>query len=115
MLPLTGLIAGIVIGLFIPWNIPQQFSCYAAVAIMAALDSAFTGIKDNTQNKFSPGIFIFIFTGNLLIAGALVYLGDRLGLQLYLAAVFAFGYRIFTEFAIIAGFLLNKKRKKDNI
>jgi len=116
MVPILGLIIGILIGvLFIPVNIPQQYSNYVAVAILAALDSVFGGISATVQGKFDMKIFISGFFGNALLAAALAYIGDQLGIQIYLAAIFAFGNRLFLNFAIIRRYILNKSIKKDNI
>lgn len=115
MIPVLGLIIGIIIGVFIPINIPVQYSNYVAVAILAALDSVFGGIAATVQGKFDIKIFLSGFFGNALLAALLAYIGDKLGIQIYLAAVFAFGNRLFLNFAIIRRFLLNKNSKKDNI
>jgi len=116
MLPILGLIIGILVGVFfIPVNIPQQYSIYMAVAILASLDSVFGGVASNVQGKFDMKIFLSGFFGNALLAAILAYIGDQLGLQLYLAAIFAFGNRIFLNFAIIRRYMLNKLAKKDNI
>jgi len=61
------------------------------------------------------GIFLSGFFGNALLAAALTYIGDKLGIQIYFAAIFAFGNRLFLNFAVIRRFLLNKLTKKDNI
>ncbi len=115
MIPLLGLIAGILIGIFIPYNIPFQYSNYVAVAILAALDSVFGGIAATVQGKFDMKIFLTGFFSNALLAAGLAYIGDQLGIQIYLAAIFAFGNRLFLNFAIIRRYLLNKYTKKDNI
>lgn len=113
MIPVLGLIIGILIGIFIPYDIPGQYSTYVAVAILAALDSVFGGIAATLQKKFDMKIFLSGFFGNALLAAGLAYIGDRLGIQIYLAAIFAFGNRLFLNFAIIRRFLLNKYTKKD--
>lgn len=116
MLPILGMIIGILIGVFfIPVNIPQQYSIYMAVAILAALDSVFGGVASTMRGKFDMKIFISGFFGNAILAAILAYIGDQLGLQLYLAAIFAFGNRIFLNFAVIRRYMLNKSVKKDNI
>ncbi|GAE90770.1 small basic family protein [Acetivibrio straminisolvens] len=115
MIPLLGLIVGILIGVFIPYSIPEQYSSYVAVAILAALDSVFGGVVSTMQKKFNMGIFLSGFFGNALLAAALTYIGDKLGIQIYFAAIFAFGNRLFLNFAVIRRFLLNKFTKKDNI
>ncbi|MDQ2085913.1 small basic family protein [Herbivorax sp. ANBcel31] len=115
MVPLLGLIIGIILGIFIPFDIPPEYSSYVAVAILAALDSVFGGIYSSLRGSFKMKIFLTGFFGNAILAAGLAYIGDKLGIQLHLAAVFAFGNRLFLNFARIRRFLLNKNRKKDNI
>ncbi|MCX7843592.1 MAG: small basic family protein [Clostridia bacterium] len=115
MIPLLGLIIGILIGTFIPYNIPYQYSNYVAVALLAALDSVFGGVAATLQGKFDLKVFLSGFFGNALLAAGLAYIGDKLGIQIHLAAIFAFGNRLFLNFAIIRRLLLNKLSKKDNL
>lgn len=116
MMPVLGLIVGILIGMFlIPVSIPPQYSNYVAVAILAALDSVFGAISATMQGKFNMTIFLSGFFGNALLAAILAYIGDQLGIQIYLAAIFAFGNRLFLNFAIIRRCILNKYSKKDII
>ncbi len=115
MIPLLGLIIGILAGIFIPFSIPYQYSNYVAVAILAALDSVFGGIAASLQGKFDLKIFLSGFFGNALLAAGLAYMGDQLGIQIHLAAIFAFGNRLFLNFAIIRRYLLNKLTKNDII
>jgi small basic protein len=113
IVPVLGLIIGILIGTFLPYNIPEIYSKYMAVAILACLDSVFGGLASHLQGKFDRKIFISGFYGNALLAASLAYIGDKIGADIYLAAVFAFGNRLFINFAIIRRFLLNKYAKKD--
>jgi small basic protein len=115
MVPILGLIIGILIGvLFIPVNIPQQYSNYVAVAILASLDSVFGGVAASLQGKFNMSIFVSGFFGNALLAAGMTYIGDQLGIQIYLAAIFAFGNRLFLNFAIIRRSVFNRITKKDD-
>jgi len=116
MLPILGLIVGVIIGIFfIPFNISPVYSIYVAVGILAALDSIFGAFSARLQNKFDLKIFISGFFGNALIAAGLAYVGDQLGMPLYLAAIFAFGNRLFLNFALIRRILLSNMSKKDKI
>ena len=101
MIPLLGLIAGLLIAIFIPYHIPPEYSNYAAVAILAALDSVLGGLRSSLEGKFNIKIFLTGFFGNSLLAALLAYIGDKLGIQIHLAAVFAFGNRIFINFGNI--------------
>src|SRR6266571_1447561 len=51
-------------------------------------------------------VFISGLLVNSLAAGALTYLGDKLGVELYFAAIVAFGVRIFDNLAVIRRHLL---------
>lgn len=111
MIPILGLIAGLLIGIFIPFHIPQEYSNYAAVAILAALDSVLGGLSASMDGKFNLKVFLSGFFVNSLLAALLAYIGDKLGIQLYLAAVFAFGNRIFLN----SGNIRRKLIKVDDI
>jgi small basic protein len=107
-LPLVGLIAGILIGLQIPFAVPISFAKYLSVALLAAFDSVLGGIRANFENKFDNMIFVTGFISNAFFAGALAYLGEQIGIELYMAAVFAFGVRLFQNIGIIRRYLLKK-------
>jgi small basic protein len=95
MIALLGLIAGLLVGILIPIHIPQAYSNYAAVAILAALDSIVGGYSASLERKFNIKIFLSGFFANSFTAALLAYIGDKLGIQIHLAAIFAFGNRIF--------------------
>lgn len=108
MFPLIGLIIGLLIGLLWNVNIPQAYSSYVAVGILAVIDSVVGAMTANLQNRFNLRLFITGFLGNSMIAVALAALGDQLDLQLSLAAVFAFGNRIFLNFSTMRRIWLEK-------
>lgn len=108
MLPLLGLIAGLLLGLFLNVDIPAAYSSYVAVAILAILDSIMGAIVANMKNEFNIRLFVTGLLGNGLIAVAVAALGDQLNLPLNLAAVFAFGNRIFLNFSMIRRMLLER-------
>jgi len=93
----------ILLGFLFGYNleIPYTFTEYIAVAILAFLDSLFGGIVSNMQNKFKMSVFISGFFINALIAIFLVYLGQKLNVDIYLAAVIVFTTRLFTNLSII--------------
>ena len=108
MLPLLGLIFGLILGLFLNVDIPTAYSSYVAVAILAILDSIMGAIVANMKGEFSTRLFVTGFLGNGLIAVAVAALGDQLNLPLNLAAVFAFGNRIFLNFSVVRRMLLSR-------
>ena len=102
------LILGIIIGFQLPLFIPLVFAKYMSVAILAVLDSVFGGIRAYMEDVFDTTIFVSGFITNALLAAGLAYLGDRLGVELYLAAVVAFGVRLFQNLGIIRRYLMKK-------
>lgn len=107
-LPLLGLLLGIIIGLLSPFQVPVAYAKYMSVAALAALDSVFGGLRAGMEDKFDSVVFLSGFFSNTLLAGILAYIGDQLGVELYMAAVFAFGVRLFQNLAIIRRYLLKK-------
>ena len=82
-------------------EIPYKYTAYIAVAILAFLDSLFGGIVSNMKNEFNMTVFVSGFFVNALIAIFLVYLGQKLNVDVYLAAVIVFTTRLFTNLSII--------------
>ena len=99
-------ILGILVGLNAPVQIPPGYARYTAVMILAALDSIFGAIKAWLNGNFENRVFISGLLVNSVVAGALTYLGDKLGVELYFAAIVAFGVRIFDNIAVIRRHLL---------
>ncbi|HOS69705.1 MAG TPA: small basic family protein [Bacillota bacterium] len=112
IIPIIGLLLGIVIGILSPITIPIQYSSYMSVAILAALDSVFGGIRSSIEKTFNIEIFMSGFFGNAVLAAILTYIGDQLGVPIYYAAIFAFGVRLFQNFAIIRRYVLMGHKKK---
>ncbi|WP_429083669.1 small basic family protein [Brassicibacter mesophilus] len=109
ILAFVGIIIGIVVGIYLPITYSPSYSLYVSVAILACMDSVFGGLRAMLEKKFNTGIFVSGFFGNAILAAFLAYIGDRLGVPLYYAAIFAFGGRLFQNFAIIRRYLFNRK------
>jgi small basic protein len=110
MIAFLGLLVGIIVGIVWNVNIPDKFSPYMSVAILACLDSVFGAIRASLSKNFQADIFISGFFGNAALAAGLAYLGDKLGIPIYIAAVIVFGGRIFDNFAIIRRLLIEKAK-----
>ena len=107
-LPILGLAVGIFLGLLTDIRIPSEYADYLSIAILAALDTLFGGIRAYLQNVYDEKIFISGFFFNIALAASLAFLGVHIGVDLYLAAVFAFGVRLFQNIAVIRRILLTK-------
>jgi len=102
------LAVGLFIGYQLPILLPVAMVKYMSIGVLAALDSVFGGIRAYMEDSFDNTIFITGFFTNSLLAAGFAYLGDRLGLELYLAAVVVFGVRLFQNLGIIRRYLLKK-------
>lgn len=107
---LIGVLIGAVVGFLLPYTYNTAYSLYISVAILACLDSVFGGVRANLEDTFNIRIFISGFFGNALLAAFLAYIGDRLGVPLYYAAIFTFGSRLFDNFAKIRRLIIYKKK-----
>lgn len=110
MIAVIGLLIGVIIGVVMDVSIPVKLATYMSVAIFACLDSVFGALRALLAKNFRADIFISGFFGNALLAAGLAYLGDKLGIPVYLAAVIVFGGRIFDNFAVIRRLLLDKAK-----
>lgn len=113
---LGGLALGVVIGYYIPFTYPMDYSLYMSVAILATLDSIFGAVKSTFEGKYDNIIFITGFIGNSLLAIFLTYISDRLGIPIYYVAILVFGSRLFDNLSMIRRHVIlrlsNKKRGK---
>ncbi|MDI6602440.1 MAG: small basic family protein [Thermoanaerobacteraceae bacterium] len=107
LFPILGIIAGILLGLFLPVNISAAYAPYLSIAILASLDSVLGGARANMEKNFDINIFMSGFISNSMVAAGLAYIGDLLGVPIYLAAIFVFGSRIFNNIAIIRRYFIS--------
>ncbi|NUQ69390.1 MAG: small basic family protein [Chthonomonadales bacterium] len=123
-LPVLALALGIVLGwvvfgrLSVPGELAGLYAPYLSLATLAGLDSLLGGIRAGIEGRFQDDIFISGFVLNTLLAAALAYLGDRIGVDLFLAAVVALGGRVFLNLSLIRRYYLTKiaiARKKEGV
>lgn len=103
MIPVIGLIVGIILGVFFEPNLPGFLQPYLPIAIVAAMDAMFGGLRAFLDGVFTDRVFVVSFVSNVLIAALIVWLGDQIGVgaQLSTAVVVVLGIRIFTNAAAI--------------
>ena len=105
------IILGCIVGALIGVNMPMisyTYSGYLAIAIIAALDTVFGGIASTLKKNFDLKIFVSGFFGNAILAILLTYLGQKLNVDIYLAAIVVFVGRMFNNLAIIRRHYLEK-------
>ena len=112
---IIAIILGCVIGEIIGVNapiIPYTYSTFLAIAVVAALDSVFGGITSVLKKNFDLTIFITGFFCNSILSIALTYLGQRLNIDIYLAALVVFVGRMFTNLTIIRRYYVDLWKSK---
>ena len=110
---IIGCVIGAIIGIFMP-IIPYTYSGYLAIAIIAALDSVFGRIVETLNKNYNLKIFVSGFFGNAILSILLTYLGQKLNLDIYLAALVVFVGRMFTNLTIIRRYYIEKWTKIRN-
>lgn len=108
---LIGCILGAILGMNAPM-ISYTYSSYLAIAVIAALDSVFGGITSVIKKNFDLKIFITGFFGNAILSILLTILGQKLNVDIYLAAIVVFVGRMFTNLAIIRRYYVDKWSEK---
>lgn len=108
------ILIGILLALFMPFNVPSDFTIYIAVAILAGFDSIFGGFVAYVNKNFKLNIFISGFFGNAILAAILAYIGTLLNVDLSIAAIVVFGTRLFQNFATLRRMGINMLKEKLN-
>jgi small basic protein len=111
MIAILGLLIGVFIGYWLPFGVPPAYARYVSVAFLAGLDSLIGAVRADVEEKYDVLVFVSGFVSNAFLAAVLVYMGTRLGVDLYLAALVTFGVRIFENLAWIRRDLITRHRE----
>lgn len=98
---ILGLGIGLGLGFVLDVGYPTEFAFYITMGLLAALDSIIGACRSAMEGKFDSLILLTGFITNALLAMLLTFMGDKLGVPLYLAAIFVFGGRLFNTLAVI--------------
>ncbi|MDI1465654.1 small basic family protein [Catellatospora sp. KI3] len=103
MIAVLALVAGVVLGVVLNPTVPDALQPYLPIAVVAALDAVFGGVRAKLDGIFDDKQFVISFISNVLVAAFIVYLGDKLGVgaQLSTGVVVVLGVRIFGNVAAI--------------
>lgn len=114
----VAIIVGCILGALVGMNAPvisYTYSNYLAIAIIAALDSVFGGVTAVLKKNFDLKVFLSGFFGNAILSILLTLLGEKLNVDIYLAAIIVFVGRMFTNLSIIRRYYIEiwtEKAKK---
>lgn len=108
MIPVLGLVAGILIGLLFTPEVPLWLQPYLPIAVIAALDAIFGATRAALEGVFNDRVFVISIASNSVVAALIVFLGNQLGVgaQLSTGVVVVLGLRIFSNVAAIRRHLL---------
>jgi len=100
---LLALAAGIGIGFAVQPSVPIDLQPYLPIAVVAALDAVFGGLRARLDGIFDDKVFVVSFIANVLVAALIVFVGDQLGVggELSTAVIVVLGIRIFSNVAAI--------------
>jgi len=103
VIAILGLIVGVVLGLWLQPSVPPALVPYLPIAVVAALDAVFGGLRALLDGIFDDKVFVVSFFSNVVVAAAIVFLGDKLGVggQLSTGVIVVLGIRIFSNVAAI--------------
>ncbi|MDG3012857.1 DUF1290 domain-containing protein [Rhodococcus sp. D2-41] len=103
MIGFIALVVGIVVGLVLHPQVPDILQPYLPIAVVAALDAVFGGLRAYFDSIFDSKVFVVSFVFNVVVAALLVLLGDQLGVgtQLSTAVIVVLGIRIFGNAAAL--------------
>lgn len=113
-LPIMSLIAGGLIGSILTVNASLGIAKYLSIAILAAIDAVLGGARGLLENTFDSLIMLSGFFINALLAMALAFLGDQIGVDMFMAATICFALRIFSNLAFIRRDLITRYREKNS-
>jgi small basic protein len=96
-------VLGVALGLVLQPTVPLDLQPYLPIAVVAALDALFGGVRAWLERIFDEKVFVVSFVSNVLVAALIVFLGDKLGVggELSTGIVVVLGIRIFSNAAAI--------------
>ena len=79
MIAALGLVIGVIAGLVLQPTVPGWLQPYLPIAVVAALDAVFGGLRAMLDGIFDDRVFTVSFLSNVVVAALIVFLGDHLG------------------------------------
>nr|WP_306238720.1 MULTISPECIES: small basic family protein [unclassified Ornithinimicrobium] len=95
-------------GLVLSPTVPLWLEPYLPIAVIAAMDAVFGGVRAALEAAFNDKVFVVSVLSNVLVAALIVLLGNQLGVgsQLSTGVVVVLGLRIFSNVAAIRRHLM---------
>lgn len=107
----AGLVLGIVAGLNLNIIYNPDYIVYISLSILAILNTIFNMLHESKTGDLTIIKSLALLMTDLSFALFLGFVGEQLGLPIYLAAVFAFGNNIYKKLRILVDILLENSKK----
>ena len=114
ILPLFSLLIGFLVIYLLNVSVPLGYGDYTSLIILASVDAIAGGARARLEGHFDDAIFITGVIFNSLAAVAMAYVGDRMGMALYLAPMVALGVRIYYNIGHIRRLLMGRAGAPQN-
>lgn len=108
LIPIVALLVGVLLGFLFASPMTPLLGTYLGMAVIAGLDSVTGGSRSALEGKFQTDVFVTGFIANILIAFFLAWLGDKIGVNLFLVAAIVLGSRIFTNLSLMRRYALTR-------
>ncbi|MDD2493848.1 MAG: DUF1290 domain-containing protein [Tissierellia bacterium] len=109
---IAGLIIGIIAGFKLNIGYNPAFGVYISLVILAIINTIFNVLSDNIKKEINILKSGLLLIADLIFALLLGYIGEQLGLPIYLAAIFAFGNNIYSNIKSLMDLLIIKFDKE---
>lgn len=100
LIPVVALIVGVILGILLQVE-TSGWAVYMGVAVVAGLDSVCGGSRSALEGKFRTDVFVTGFVSNIVVSIALLWLGDKIGVSLFLVIAIVMGTRIFNNLSLM--------------
>jgi len=104
----AGVVLGIIAGLNLNVQYNPEYTVYISLSILAMVNTIFNIFCENLKCEtkiYRSTMYLF---SDLAFALFLGYIGEQLGLPIYLAAVFAFGNNIYKNMRVMLDHVIEK-------
>lgn len=108
---IAGVLVGILAGLNLDLVYNPDYAVYISITVLAILNSIFNILNENLRGGITLLKSVIFLLSDLVFGLLMGYVGEQLGLPIYLAAVFAFGNNIYVNTKSMVLFMLDKYKK----
>ncbi len=109
----AGIVLGVIAGFSLDLVYSPDYAVYISLVILAILNTILNMLSENINGELTAVKSGMFLVGDLAFALFLGYIGEQLGLPIYLAAVFAFGNNIYKNLSNISKFFVEKYNKNN--